>query len=90
MGMQHLVLYDHVLGARHEGRARSLLRRHTEKDPLQDPFVAFSYLTGLTRNIRFVTGVLIPPQRQTVLVAKQAVDLDLVSRERLHLGGDIG
>jgi probable F420-dependent oxidoreductase len=46
----------------------------------------FAYLAGITKNLGFVTGVLILPQRQAALVAKQATDVDLLSRERLRLG----
>jgi probable F420-dependent oxidoreductase len=50
----------------------------------------FAYLAGITQRIGFVTGVVILPQRQTVLVARQAADLDLLSAERLRLGVGIG
>ena len=48
------------------------------------------YLAGMTERIEFATGVLILPQRQTVLVAKQAADLDLMSGERFRLGVGVG
>ncbi len=90
MGLDHLVMYDHVVGAVHEGRDPPLWGPYTENDPFHDPFVAFGYLAGITKRIDFYTGVLILPQRQTVLVAKQATDVDLLSNGRLNLGVGIG
>ncbi len=55
-----------------------------------EPFVLFGYLAGLTKTIEFVTGIIILPQRQTVLIAKQAAALDVLSRGRLRLGIGIG
>ena len=54
------------------------------------PFVMFAYLAGMTERIEFATGVIILPQRQTVLVAKQSADLDLLSGGRLRLGVGVG
>lgn len=90
IGLRHLLLYDHVVGAVHEGRDPPLWGPYTENDPFHDPFVAFGYLSAITRSLEFVTGVLILPQRQTVLVAKQATDVDLLSNGRLTLGVGIG
>jgi probable F420-dependent oxidoreductase len=90
LGYDSLLMYDHVVGAVHEGRDPPLWGPYTEHHPFHDPFTAFSYLAGLTKRIEFVTGILILPQRQTVLVAKQATDLDLVSRQRLTLGVGTG
>ena len=89
LGFDHLLAYDHVLGATHD-REPKLWGPYTEKDPFHDPFLLFSYLAGLTERIEFVTGILILPQRQTVLVARQAADLDLLSRGRFRLGAGIG
>lgn len=90
MGLNHLVLYDHVVGAEHAGRQPALTGPYTQDDPFHDPFVAFGYLAGVTKKIEFYTGVLILPQRQTVLVAKQVTDVDLLSGGRLNLGVGIG
>jgi probable F420-dependent oxidoreductase len=90
MGYDHLVLYDHVIGAVHEGRDPPLSGPYTQADPFIDPFAAFAYLAALTRTLKFITGVLILPQRQTVLVAKQAADVDLLSNERFRLGVGTG
>ncbi|HTV95205.1 MAG TPA: TIGR03619 family F420-dependent LLM class oxidoreductase [Steroidobacteraceae bacterium] len=89
LGYEHLLAYDHVLGATHD-REPKLQGPYTEKQPFHDPLMMFAYLAGITRRIEFVTGVLILPQRQTALVARQAADLDLLSHERLRLGVGIG
>jgi probable F420-dependent oxidoreductase len=88
-GYQHLLTYDHVLGAPHD-REPKLTGPYTQNDPFHDPFVMFAYLAAITRRIEFVTGILILPQRQTVLVARQAADLDLLSNQRLRLGVGLG
>jgi len=90
LGYDHLMMYDHVVGADHAGRNPRLLGPYTDKDPFHDPLVAFAYLAGVTKTIELVTGVLILPQRQTVLVAKQATDVDLLSNGRLRLGVGVG
>ena len=79
LGFDHLLAYDHVLGAVHAGRAPLLTGPYTEHDPFHDPFVMFAHLAGITERIRFATGVLVLPQRQTALVARQAADVDLLS-----------
>ena len=90
LGFDHLLAYDHVLGAVHEGRTPPLTGPYTENDPFHDPFVLFAYLAGLTERISFITGILIVPQRQTALVARQAADLELLSGGRFRLGVGIG
>ena len=89
LGFDHLLAYDHVLGATHD-REPKLSGPYTDKHPFHDPFVMLAYLAGITRRIELVTGVLILPQRQTVLVARQAADLDLLSNGRFRLGVGIG
>lgn len=89
LGFDHLVVFDHVVGASHD-REPTLWGPYTEDDPFHDPFVMFGYLAALTDRIELATGVLILPQRQTVLVAQQAADVDLLSGERLRLGVGIG
>ena len=88
-GYDHLLAYDHVLGATHD-REPKLWGPYTEKDPFHDPFVMFGYLAAITQRIEFVTGILVLPQRQTALVARQAADLDLLSHERFRLGVGVG
>ena len=89
LGAHHLLVYDHVLGANAASRQGwSGAYRHT--DMFHEPFALFGYLAGLTHSIEFVTGIIILPQRQTVLVAKQAAEVDLLSGGRLRLGVGIG
>src|SRR3954447_8311199 len=90
LGFDHLLAYDHVVGAVHADRTPPLTGPYTELDPFHDPFMMFAYLAGITERITFATGVLILPQRQTVLVARQAADLDLLSGGRLRLGVGVG
>jgi probable F420-dependent oxidoreductase len=90
LGFDHLLAYDHVLGAVHEGREPPLTGPYTERDPFHDPLVMFAHLAALTERIGFATGILILPQRQTALVARQAADVDLLSGGRLRLGVGVG
>jgi probable F420-dependent oxidoreductase len=89
LGFDHLLAYDHVLGAVHADRTPPLMGP-TERDPFHDPFVMFAYLAGITERIGFATGILVLPQRQTALVARQAADVDLLSGGRLRLGVGVG
>jgi len=89
-GFDHLLAYDHVVGAIKADRAKPLYGPYDHTHPFHDPFVMFAYLAGITERIEFATGVLILPQRQTVLVAKQAADLELLSGGRLRLGVGVG
>jgi probable F420-dependent oxidoreductase len=89
MGFGHLLVYDHVLGA--EPRRPGGWRGPYDKDtPFHEPFVLFGYLAGVTRRIELVTTVLILPQRQAALVAKQAAEVDVLSGGRLRLGVGTG
>src|ERR1700674_2250658 len=88
-GYDDLMLADHVLGVNVESR-QDWGDRNTSTDFFHDPFVLFGFLSGCTRRIGFSTQVLILPQRQTVLVAKQAASLDLLSGGRFRLGIGVG
>jgi probable F420-dependent oxidoreductase len=90
LGFDHLLAYDHVLGAVHADRARQLPGPYTERDPFHDALVMFAYLAGITERIQFTTGILVLPQRPTALVARQAADVSLLSGGRLRLGVSIG
>jgi probable F420-dependent oxidoreductase len=89
LGYSHILVYDHVLGANPD-RPDKLIGPYTHEDPFLEPFVLFAYMASITRKIEFTTGILILPQRQTALVAKQAATLDLLSGGRLRLGVGIG
>ncbi len=90
LGYAHILVYDHVLGAEHAGREPALGGPYDEGDAFHEPFVLFAYLAGVTSDIGFATGVLVLPQRQTALVAKQAAELQLLSDGRLRLGVGTG
>jgi probable F420-dependent oxidoreductase len=90
LGFDHLLAYDHVLGAVHADRTPPLTGPYTEHDTFHDPFVMYAHLAGITERIGFATGILVLPQRQTALVARQAADVDLLSGGRLRLGVGIG
>ena len=89
LGYQHILAYDHVIGANPASRP-NWRAPYSHLDMFHEPFVLFGYLAGVTRKIEFVTGIIILPQRQTVLVAKQAAALDVLSRGRFRLGIGIG
>jgi probable F420-dependent oxidoreductase len=89
LGYQHLLIYDHVLGASTANRP-DWRGAYTSDTLFHEPFVLFGYLAGLTKRIELVTGVIILPQRQTALVAKQAAEVDVLSGGRLRLGVGIG
>ncbi len=90
LGYDSLLFYDHVVGADHSDREPPLWGPYTERDPFHDPFVALGFVAAITSRIELATGVLILPQRQTVLVAQQAADVDLLSHGRLRLGVGTG
>lgn len=89
LGYHHLVAYDHVVGANPASRP-DWQGPYNHTHMFHEPFVLFGYLAGLTEAIEFVTGIVILPQRQTVLVAKQAAAVDVFSGGRLRLGIGIG
>jgi probable F420-dependent oxidoreductase len=90
LGYDYILTFDHVLGAEHARREPKFMGPYTEQHPFHEPFTLFSYLAGLTRSIELATGVIILPQRQTALVAKQAAELDILSGGRLRLGVGTG
>ena len=89
IGYHHILTYDHVLGADTTNRL-DWSGVYTSDDMFHEPFVLFSYLAAICKRIEFVTGILILPQRQAALVAKQAACLDILSQGRLRLGVGIG
>jgi alkanesulfonate monooxygenase SsuD/methylene tetrahydromethanopterin reductase-like flavin-dependent oxidoreductase (luciferase family) len=88
MGYTHVLAYDHVLGADpdvHTGWSGPY-NVHTT---FHEPFVLFGYLAAITA-LELVTGIIILPQRQTVLVAKQAAEVDLLTQGNFRLGVGLG
>ena len=89
LGFAHILAYDHVVGANPASRP-NWRAPYSCLDMFHEPMVLFSYLAGVTKRIEFCPGVMILPQRQTVLVGKQAAALDILSSGRLRLGVGIG
>lgn len=81
----HIAAYDHVLGANPK-RPGGWHGPYTFETLFLEPFVLFSYMSAVTSKIFFATNIIILPQRQTALVAKQAATLDVLSGGRLRLG----
>jgi probable F420-dependent oxidoreductase len=90
LGYSHITAYDHVLGAVHEDRTPKLMGPYTEEDDFHEPMVLFGFLAGCTSKIELTTGILILPQRQTALVAKQVAEVDILSNGRMRLGVGTG
>ena len=86
-GFAHLRAAEHVIGG-HPDRLRGE-RVHTYDVVYHEPFVLFGYLAALT-SLELVTGIIILPQRQTALVAKQATEVDLLTGGKFRLGVGIG
>ncbi len=89
LGYDHILAYDHVIGGNPASRP-AWRPPYTHRDSFYEPFVLFGYLAALTKRVELVTGIIILPQRQTVLAAKQAAALDVLSGGRLRLGIGIG
>jgi alkanesulfonate monooxygenase SsuD/methylene tetrahydromethanopterin reductase-like flavin-dependent oxidoreductase (luciferase family) len=83
LGYTHLLVFDHVLGAGLTSRPH-WAGAYDADDAFHEPFVLFGYLAGLTERIELVTGVLVLPQRQTAVVAKQAAEVDVLSGGRMR------
>lgn len=89
VGFSHILAYDHILGA-NPNRPGGWRGPYTHESPFYEPFILFSFLASVVRQIEFATGIIILPQRQTALVAKQAATLDVLSKGRLRLGVGLG
>jgi probable F420-dependent oxidoreductase len=87
LGYKHLVVFDHVLGA--DPANRPGWQGYTDRDMFHEPFVLFGYLAALTQ-LELVPAVIILPQRQTALVAKQAAEVDVLTGGKLRLGVGVG
>lgn len=87
LGYACIEVPDHVLGA---AARDGWTPTYDETDPFHETFVTLGFLAAVTRRIRLSSGVLISPQRQTGLIAKQAAEVDLLSGGRLRLGLGVG
>jgi probable F420-dependent oxidoreductase len=89
LGSTHLLIYDHVMGAQRD-RPGGFEGPYDSDTAFHEPLVFFGFVAAVTRRIDLVTAVLILPQRQTVLVAKQAAELAILSENRFRLGVGVG
>src|SRR4051812_46728805 len=88
LGFTHLLAYDHVLGADPEVHA-PWRGPYNVDTTFHEPFVLFGYLAAISE-LELVTGIIILPQRQTALVAKQAAEVDLLTLGKFRLGVGLG
>jgi probable F420-dependent oxidoreductase len=86
-GFDHIAIYDHVLGA---SPRPELNGPYTLADQFHEVLVLYGYMAAITSRIELATEILVLPQRETALVAKQAAQIDLLSGGRLRLGVGIG
>ena len=89
LGYTHMLAFDSVVGANPD-RPGGWDSQYDYRHAFHEPFVLFGFCAGVTRSIELVTGIIILPQRQTTLVAKQAAAVDVLSGGRLRLGIGVG
>jgi probable F420-dependent oxidoreductase len=87
LGYAYIEVPDHVFGA---AAREGWTPTYNERDPFHETFVMLGFLAAVTKTIRLSSGILISPQRQTGLIAKQAAEVDLLSGGRLRLGVGVG
>jgi probable F420-dependent oxidoreductase len=90
MGFDHLFVADHVLGADPKFHSHPSLATYSHEAVVHEALTLMAYLAAITRRLILATGILILPQRQTALVAKQAAQIDVLSGGRLRLGIGVG
>jgi probable F420-dependent oxidoreductase len=88
MGYDYVLFSDHIVGGNPVTYPK--IRGNNATTPYHEPFVTMGYLAAVTQRIKLTTGVLVLPQRQTALVAKQAAEVDVLSGGRLILGVGVG
>jgi probable F420-dependent oxidoreductase len=88
LGFDYLLAYDHVLSA--DPTNRPGWTGYTDKDSFHEPFVLFGFMGAVAPSLEYVTGVIILPQRQTALVAKQAAEMDILTGGKFRLGIGVG
>ena len=86
LGYDYINIYDHVLGAQRPGWDRA----YDYQSNFHEVFTLYAYFAALTSRVELVTGIIVLPQRETALVAKQAAEVDILSNGRLRLGVAIG
>ncbi len=89
LGLDHLSVIDHVLGTG-TPIGPAFASSYTSKFMFHEPFTLLAYLAALTERLTLATAILILPQRQAALVAKQAAEVDVLSRGRMRLGVGLG
>ena len=89
LGVTHLLIYDHVLGADRD-RPGGFEGPYDKDVAFHEPFTTFAFIAAVTKKLDMITTVMILPQRQTVLVAKQAAELAILSNNRFKLGIGVG
>lgn len=89
MGFDHIIAYDHVMGANLASRPDWKMP-YTHDTPFHEPITLFAFLAGVTTTLELASGIIILPQRQAALFAKQAANADVFSGGRLRLGFGIG
>src|SRR5215471_3402255 len=90
LGYAHVRLLDHVLGADPQFHPEVAVFPYTHQSYIHEPLTLMGYLAAITTRLHLVTAILILPQRQTALVAKQAAEVDVLSGGRLRLGIGVG
>jgi probable F420-dependent oxidoreductase len=90
LGYSHIRILDHVLGADPRHHPEVPVFYYTHESVIREPFTLMSYLAAITTTLELVSGIIILPQRQTALVAKQAAEVDVLSGGRLRLGIGVG
>ena len=89
LGVTHLLIYDHVLDADRD-RPGGFEGPYDKDVAFHEPFTTFAFIAAVTKKLDMITTVMILPQRQTVLVAKQAAELAILSNNRFKLGIGVG
>jgi len=90
LGYDHIFIADHVLGADPAYHQHPSLGTYSHKSVVHESLTLMGFLSAITKKVGLVTGILILPQRQTALVAKQAAEIDVLSGGRLRLGIGVG
>ena len=90
LGFAHIFIADHVLGADPGFHDHPSLENYNHHSVVHESLTMMGYIAAITNKVNLVTGILILPQRQTALVAKQAAEIDVLSGGRLRLGIGVG